>query len=92
MSLLAQAWRAVWSHTAGRVAALVLATIALVALFGPLLLPDPSAQPDILNGALRSPAADHPFGTDQLSRACSRGWSPERACRSPSRCWRRSCR
>jgi peptide/nickel transport system permease protein len=68
MSLLAQAWRAVCSHTAGRGAALVLATIALVALFGPSLLPDPSAQPDILNGALRSPAADHPFGTDQLSR------------------------
>lgn len=67
MSLVAQAWRAVWSRDSARISLLVLAAIVLLAAIGPLFLPDPAAQPDIL-AASRPPAADHPFGTDQLSR------------------------
>jgi peptide/nickel transport system permease protein len=67
MSLVAQAWRAVWSRDSARTALLVLAAIVLLAAIGPSFLPDPAAQPEIL-AASRPPAADHPFGTDQLSR------------------------
>jgi peptide/nickel transport system permease protein len=67
MSLLAQAWRAVWSRDSARISLLVLAAIVLLAALGPSFLPDPAAQPDIL-AASRPPAMDHPFGTDQLSR------------------------
>jgi peptide/nickel transport system permease protein len=67
MSLLAQAWRAVWSRDSARISLLVLAAIVLLAALGPSFLPDPAAQPDIL-AASRPPAVDHPFGTDQLSR------------------------
>lgn len=67
MSLVAQAWRAIWSRDSARISLLVLAAIVLLAAIGPLFLPDPAAQPDIL-AASRPPAADHPFGTDQLSR------------------------
>jgi peptide/nickel transport system permease protein len=45
----------------------VLLIVAIAAVIGPLLLPDPLAQPDILNSS-RPPGLDHPFGTDQLSR------------------------
>ena len=41
--------------------------VAIAALIGPWLLPDPLAQPDILGGSL-PPGLGHPFGTDQLSR------------------------
>jgi peptide/nickel transport system permease protein len=68
MSLLAQAWRAVWSRDAARISLLVLAGIILIAVIGPAFLPNPAAQPDILGGASRPPAVEHPFGTDQLSR------------------------
>ena len=68
MSLLAQAWRAVWSRDAARISLLVLAGIILIAVIAPAFLPDPAAQPDILSGASRPPAVEHPFGTDQLSR------------------------
>ena len=67
MSLLAQAWRAVWSRDSARISLVVLAATVLLAAIGPSFLPDPAAQPDIL-AASRPPAADHPFGTDQLSR------------------------
>lgn len=67
MSLVAQAWRAIWSRDSARISLLVLAAIVLLAAIGPSFLPDPAAQPDILAGS-RPPAADHPFGTDQLSR------------------------
>ena len=59
--------RGAWRDPRGRFGALVLLTVALAALAGPLLLPDPLAQPDVLS-ASRPPAAQHPFGTDQLSR------------------------
>lgn len=52
----------------GRIGALVLAAIALLAIVGPWFLPDPLAHPDIIAGANLPPGAGHPFGTDQLSR------------------------
>lgn len=52
----------------GRGGLFLLAGIALVAVLGPLVLPDPAAQPDLLGGALLPPDFHHPFGTDQLSR------------------------
>jgi peptide/nickel transport system permease protein len=45
----------------------VLLAIAAASLLGPLALPDPRAQPDILGGAM-PPSLGHPFGTDELSR------------------------
>jgi peptide/nickel transport system permease protein len=68
MSWVAQAAAAVWRRRSGRVAGIVLAAIAAAASIGPWLLPDPSAQPDIIAGASQPPAPAHPFGTDQLSR------------------------
>jgi peptide/nickel transport system permease protein len=51
----------------GRLGALVLTLIAVAAVVGPWLLPDPLAQPDILAGSV-PPGLAHPFGTDQLNR------------------------
>lgn len=51
-----------------RAGLLVLAILALAALAGPPLLPDPAAQPDVLGGANLAPGPAHPLGTDQLSR------------------------
>ena len=65
-----EAWevfRRAWRDPRGRFGALVLLMVALAAVAGPLMLPDPLAQPDVLS-ASRPPAAQHPFGTDQLSR------------------------
>jgi peptide/nickel transport system permease protein len=45
----------------------LLLVVALAALVGPWFLPDPLAQPDILQGS-RPPGLEHPFGTDQLNR------------------------
>ena len=56
-----------WRDPRGRFGALALVVVVLAALAGPLLLPDPLAQPDVLS-ASRPPTAEHPFGTDQLSR------------------------
>jgi peptide/nickel transport system permease protein len=56
-----------WRNPRGRFGALVLLIVAVAAIAGPLVLPDPLAQPDVL-GAGRPPAREHPFGTDQLSR------------------------
>ena len=56
-----------WRDPRGRFGALVLLIVAIAALAGPLMLPDPLAQPDVLS-ASRPPAREHPFGTDQLSR------------------------
>ncbi|MCU0621332.1 MAG: ABC transporter permease [Gemmatimonadales bacterium] len=57
-----------WRRPAGRAGVLLLGALALVATLGPLVLPDPAAQGDLLTEALRPPDAAHPFGTDQLSR------------------------
>ncbi len=61
------ALRTAWQSPRGRLGAMVLLLVAIAALVGPWLLPDPRAQPDILGGSL-PPGLGHPFGTDQLSR------------------------
>jgi peptide/nickel transport system permease protein len=42
--------------------------LALLALIGPSLLPDPFRQFDLIELASSPPSVEHPFGTDQLSR------------------------
>jgi peptide/nickel transport system permease protein len=42
--------------------------VAAVAAVGPLLLPDPLAQPCVLTCRNLPPSLEHPFGTDDLSR------------------------
>ena len=58
----------VWKRPAGRAGLIALALLALLALIGPLVLPDPTAQGDLLNDALLAPGPGHLLGTDQLSR------------------------
>jgi peptide/nickel transport system permease protein len=58
---------AAWRHPQGRVGALILLIVAVTAIVGPWLLPDPLSQPDILAGSM-PPGLGHPFGTDQLNR------------------------
>lgn len=47
---------------------LLAAFLALLALVGPWLAPDPLAQPDLAHGALQGPSLAHWLGTDQYSR------------------------
>jgi peptide/nickel transport system permease protein len=61
------ALEAAWRHPQGRTGALLLVIVVVTAVVGPLLLPDPLAQPDILAGST-PPGLGHPFGTDQLNR------------------------
>ncbi len=61
------ALRTAWKNPRGRIGALLLLIVGIAAVMGPWILPDPLAQPDILNGA-RPPGLGRPFGTDQLSR------------------------
>jgi peptide/nickel transport system permease protein len=67
MKPVLDAFAAAWRHPQGRTGALLLLIVAVTAIVGPWLLPDPLAQPDILAGS-RPPELGHPFGTDQLSR------------------------
>lgn len=60
--------RRAWDDPRGRAGTMLLATLVMVVLVGPVLLTDPLAQPDVLAEASLPPNADHPFGTDQLSR------------------------
>jgi peptide/nickel transport system permease protein len=64
MDPLVRAWR----DPRGRVGALVLAAVAAGAALGPLVLPDPLAQPCVLTCRNLPPSLAHPFGTDDLSR------------------------
>lgn len=59
---------AVWRRPAGRVGLSTLGIVLIAALAAPPFLPDPAAQPDIVEQASLPPGAGHPFGTDQLSR------------------------
>lgn len=68
MSDAGRALRAVWRAPSGRAGLIFLLFLVLLAVAGPLLLPDPFRQFDILELAGAPPSADHPFGTDQLSR------------------------
>ena len=45
----------------------ILLVMILLAIFGPLVLPDPAAQPDIVAGA-QPPTWHHLFGTDAVNR------------------------
>ena len=67
MKPLHEALAAAWRHPQGRAGALILGIVAVAAILGPWLLPDPLAQPDILAGSM-PPGLGHPFGTDQLNR------------------------
>jgi len=60
--------RMAWSKPVGRAGLLLLGALALLAVFGPMALPDPAAQGDLLAESLRPPGESHLFGTDQLSR------------------------
>jgi len=51
----------------GRLGAVIIALLTLFVFVAPWLLPDPSAMPDLMAGAV-PPGAGHPFGTDQLNR------------------------
>ncbi len=56
-----------WRRSGGWLGVVVLVGMIAVALVGPLALPDPASQPDIVAGA-QPPSLAHPFGTDVLSR------------------------
>ena len=68
MSTAAEALRQSWRTPHGRAGASFLLFLVLLALAGPLLLPDPFRQFDLIELANAPPSAEHPFGTDQLSR------------------------
>jgi peptide/nickel transport system permease protein len=68
MTAAAEALRQLFGTPRGRAGASFLAFLVLLALVGPLLLPDPFRQFDLIELANAPPNADHPFGTDQLSR------------------------
>ena len=68
VSALLDPLRRAWQTPRGRTGAMMLLVIAALAVFAPPFLPDPLAQPDPLEGAGLAPSAQHPFGTDQLSR------------------------
>jgi peptide/nickel transport system permease protein len=62
------ALRAAWRTPRGRAGLIFLMFLGLLALLGPLLLPDPFRQFGIVELQSARPSAAHPFGTDQLSR------------------------
>jgi peptide/nickel transport system permease protein len=64
----AGALRSVWRAPSGRAGLAFLLFLMLLALAGPLFLPDPFRQFGLIELADTPPSADHPFGTDQLSR------------------------
>ncbi len=68
MSPLREALRRTWRRPAARLGIVALAALAFLATFGPLALPDPTAQGNLLTQALLPPQGAHPFGTDMLSR------------------------
>jgi peptide/nickel transport system permease protein len=57
-----------WRTPRGRAGLAFIVFLVALALVGPLLLPDPFRQFDLLDLASTPPSANHPFGTDQLSR------------------------
>jgi peptide/nickel transport system permease protein len=58
----------VWRAPNGRAGLAFLLFLVLLALAGPLFLPDPFRQFGLIELADTPPSTDHPFGTDQLSR------------------------
>jgi peptide/nickel transport system permease protein len=61
-------WEIVWADRGGRVGLLALGVLLLLAVFAPLALPDPRAQPDLGSGGLQAPSTSHLLGTDRLNR------------------------
>lgn len=61
------ALRTAWQSPGGKTGAITLSVIALAALLGPLVLPDPATMSDVMTGA-EPPGAAHLLGTDALSR------------------------
>ena len=59
--------RTAWRLPGGRAGVMLLLLLALIAVLGPLALPDPATIPDQILGAL-PPSWAHPMGTDQLGR------------------------
>lgn len=57
-----------WQDRGGRLGLVLLLLLILIAVFAPLILQDPRAQPDIAFGTLRPPSLAHPLGTDHDSR------------------------
>ena len=51
-----------------RLGLVLLVTLLLLALVGPLIAPDPNLQPAIADGTLAAPSTAHWLGTDQFSR------------------------
>ncbi len=68
MNRVAEILRHVRRSPEGRLGLIILTAIILAGAAGPLFLPDPLAQPDILGGANLAPGTGHWLGTDQLSR------------------------
>ena len=66
-SLAAEAWRRFRRHRLALIGTLLLATIALVVLLGPVLWPTPINEIDF-RAKLRGPSATHPLGTDDLGQ------------------------
>jgi peptide/nickel transport system permease protein len=62
------ALRAAWRTPRGRAGLTFLAFLVLLALAGPLVLADPFRQFGLVDLQSAPPSAEHPFGTDQLSR------------------------
>ncbi len=59
---------ALWQRPGGRLGLVLLATVLLVVLFAPAVLPPPYLQPDLEQGRFLPPGAGHLLGTDDLSR------------------------
>jgi peptide/nickel transport system permease protein len=68
MSIIGEALRTVWGTPRGRAGLMFLGFLVLLAVFGPLFLPEPARQFDLDELVTAPPSVDHPFGTDQLSR------------------------
>jgi len=66
--IIAEALRTAWGTPRGRAGLMFLGFLVLLALFGPLFLPDPARQFDLDELSTTPPSVEHPFGTDELSR------------------------